>query len=95
MRTVPISAKAYDEALAFCNERRIEFGLPGDLTVLPAGRGWDTRSCPCANTCNGRISVKNRQWFKLLEIINPMTGLQQIDIAHPNYKGPWDFGTRI
>lgn len=64
MKTVNISAAAYDEALAFCNARLAERGKPA-ITELPAGKAYNPTSCPCANTCDGQIKVYVEQWWNV------------------------------
>lgn len=61
MKTVRISAKAYDQALRFCNKRRKEQGKK-PIKKLPAGIGNDASSCPCSNTCEG-LWVYHTHWY--------------------------------
>jgi len=58
--TVDITAKAYDQALLFCNKRLAEKGMPA-ITVLPPGQVGDPGSCPCAKACGARVYT--RDWF--------------------------------
>lgn len=60
MKTVRISAKAYDQALRFCNKRRKEQGKK-PIKELPAGIAANPKSCPCASTCAGLI-VGHSYW---------------------------------
>jgi hypothetical protein len=60
MYTVDISAKAYDQALLFCNKRLVEKGKQ-TITVLPPGKCGDPMSCPCSEACGARVYTQD--WF--------------------------------
>jgi hypothetical protein len=61
MKRVKITAKAYDQAIKFCNRRRKDMKLP-PITKLPPGIANMPDSCPCANTCKDLI-VLHSEWY--------------------------------
>lgn len=56
-----VPADIYDEALAFCNRRLAEAGLP-QCDALPAGVPLNLRRCPCAQSVPG-LCVAGIAWW--------------------------------
>ncbi len=59
--TVNIPAAAYDEALAFCNARRAEFGRK-PIKAMPPGLSADSGSCPCSRAAGPGLYVYGSTW---------------------------------